>query len=236
MFNGLILVVAETDAQKAAAAQPARDLLPTLVERVLALATTHGATTTVIAHALELFTTLESQLPTRRFFHAVLCDSLFLSRFPTGLPAPIPELFSILKSTIQHPVDEQTGAFMAPDSVQRQTFKRVEALRMLAFAVHESEELKELSMVDIGRLVLPGQLAGLLAKVPEDELRSFAGALGVRTEEAGGMEMPKEIVVEGIVERWGAVEQETQDAGWWPDEVGSFLPVVSKQDGDSRFE
>lgn len=218
-----------TDAAAKKTASIQRSLFPSLLNHTVDLinslspASPHGSIQ-LSERLLELLSTLESQLPTRRFFHLVLQDRLFLERLdvPTHASlATLSGLARILASFVRFPVDEQTGQSIPRDTYRRSQYKRLEALRMICFARHsEVESFKELSMVDIGTLIGPERLAWYLNKAGKEEVDKLAEDLGVRTE-VEGREMAKEVVVDAIVERWGGREMEKwEDEAIYPDEVG----------------
>ncbi|KAI9010257.1 intron-binding protein aquarius-like protein [Hyaloraphidium curvatum] len=217
---------------------PQRRLLPSLL--TLALRTANACSpdpsvplprgaAELAERLIELFISLESQLPTRRWFHPLLSDRLFpelAARSALALrPSQDAELFrgmlGLLRTYFAFPVDESTGLPFPRGAWQRRRYKRLEALRMVAFALADGdEELREVAMVDIGFLADPKNLAEMLGKVEEGKLRAFAGQLGVRTrtdgmglddwapEEQGSAEelvegrLPKDLVVEAVVARW----------------------------------
>jgi intron-binding protein aquarius len=125
------------------------------------------ALTSMIAfeRCLELITDLLSQIPTRRFLHLVLEDTLFLTRvrksrmFERADGAPFRQLFEMLEHYFYFGLDNHTGQPLTDDEVQARRYRSLQLLQRLVYQhmsnVSDAEavrDCKEFALSAVGPL------------------------------------------------------------------------------------
>ncbi|ORZ33902.1 P-loop containing nucleoside triphosphate hydrolase protein [Catenaria anguillulae PL171] len=150
--------------------------LSTLVAQLISLLNSASPPTsqqsTFICRTLNLLIVLESQLPTRRFVHALLLDHGLLSlaekaRDAFGAASDIGRWLTVLLAYLLFAVDEHSGAMYSPDQAQAHIEQRLKHFQRLVFTQYATEhpEMMDLAMVHYAQLqdhaYLRGQLDGI---------------------------------------------------------------------------
>ena len=125
---------------------------------------------------VELCIDLLSQLPTRRFFHALIddCHLVDLCRLsPLGKGVGASSLFSrmvdVLQSYDEFDIDDHTGDPLAPDAVLSSYHQRIAHLQRVAF--RDFDRLKGMALVNIASLDSRAGLEKWVKDLPSDEVR-----------------------------------------------------------------
>ena len=134
---------------------------------------------------LEFLIDLESQLPTRRFFHVLLLDHNVIpllhncAMFKATNHLLI-KLLERLDFYIQFQIDDVTGMSLSRQESAALQHEWIGKIQKACFAKY-AEELDDIIFASIGSLVNPKSLVNHLEKLAATVLRDFAGIAGVRT-------------------------------------------------------
>jgi intron-binding protein aquarius len=130
---------------------------------------------------IAFLSSLLSQLPTRRFVHAVVEDKAILVKCHlSALQKRQPEgvLFSRLveglRSVLSFPIDDHTGDSLTEDAVTAAHYERVQQLQRLLFK--HWPKLNDLALSNCGKLENRDVLTKFLSQLTPDELRLLVTA------------------------------------------------------------
>lgn len=124
---------------------------------------------------VQLLNDLLSQLPTRRFLHAVLDDKAVLvtSRVSPLYNHPACDLYrrlvAMLHDSLTFPIDDHTGDAMLDDAVVAQHYERVQQLQRLLF--RHVPKLRQAAYLPCGTLSKKEDLMKHLKQLTQEELK-----------------------------------------------------------------
>lgn len=192
--------LAKKDAKKAAAGNKSGDYVPAsesveatflpslltgFLEHLSSAVGADGVVDTAAVRYCERFvaflSSLLSQLPTRRFVHAVVEDKAILvkchlSKLHTRQPegALFSQLVEGLRSVLSFPIDDHTGDSLSEDAVTAAHYERVQQLQRLLFK--HWPKLNDLALSNCGKLENRDVLTNFLSQLSPEELRLLVTA------------------------------------------------------------
>lgn len=132
---------------------------------------------------VEFLTDLINQLPTRRFFRAVLEDSHFIVRsrlsslYARKEGALFKQLLQILRFYENFEINDYTGQALSDDDVLKAHYDEMQHLQAVAFK--SFPELRKLALSSVASIDSRSSLKSLLKGLPDARLREFCVALGL---------------------------------------------------------
>ena len=172
-------------ASKTASTPSSSSFLPRLLNdflsRLTAAVSPDGATVDLAAvhyceHFVHFLSSLLSQLPTRRFVHAVIedkavlvkCRLSALHQHPT-VGALFSQLVEALRAVLCFPIDDHTGDALSEDAVTAKHYEKIQQLQRLLFKHWPS--LQEAALANCGTLEKREILTKFLSQLTAEELR-----------------------------------------------------------------
>jgi len=158
-------------------------------------------TTLYCERFVELLIDLFSQLPTRRFFHALCEDWMVLVRCQASALAAMPEgrLFSQLVDMFRFyqgfEINNHTGQPLTDDDLISTHYARLSRLQLIAFK-HFMPKLKPIALTNIASIETKGALLKHLKPLTLPELTKLCSMLGFCHEEK---EYTRETLIETLV-------------------------------------
>ncbi len=160
---------------------------------------------------------LLSQLPTRRFLHAVLCDSHFVVRCNRALSAAadrdqaasIGLLISSVDSLVHFEVDNQSGEALSAIEVQAAHAERLHRAQQVAYECFR-EALTDLVFSSTAEIGKPTVLRKHLANLAPEDLFEFARRCGVLSSrdlgssDVGAPSISVDFVLDVLIDHLGA--------------------------------
>ncbi|RHX99443.1 hypothetical protein DYB25_006198 [Aphanomyces astaci] len=183
-----------------------------------------------VAHALDLWVDLMSQLPTRRFLrtlavHLHLLMACRHSAVVTTHPL-LSKQVALLHFYVHFPLDDQTGHAWSAVEHKANVASRAHALQLTAFATHES--LRALSLLPLSSLSNRSVLQTQLNLVPDDILFPFAIAAGLVQPSDENIDL-----VDAFVDRFALHAPPTLSAlPLFPTEADLWAPDTASLDDD----
>jgi intron-binding protein aquarius len=155
-------------------------LLTDFLQHLSSAIDAHGVVDTSVVryceHFVAFLSSLLSQLPTRRFLHAVVEDKAILvkchlsklhSRQPEG--ALFSQLVEGLRSVLSFPIEDHTGDSLSEDAVTAAHYERVQQLQRLLFK--HWPKLNDLALHNCGKLENRDVLTKFLSQLSPEELK-----------------------------------------------------------------
>ena len=156
---------------------------------------------------LELIIDLLSQLPTRRFFHAVVLDqhvieSAELSAFAlSGSPAAkrFNQLLAMAKFYETYEIDDHTGTALTDAEVKAARCEQLIALQRAAFAM---DGLQDFALSNLSAIDSAASLHNHFSRLSSAQLASLTAALGLTHTSDQGAQLGKHFLVRLLVSRY----------------------------------
>jgi intron-binding protein aquarius len=149
----------------------------------------------------ELLVDLFSQLPTRRFFHALCEDWMVLVRCQSSALAQMPEgrlftqLLDMLRFYLGFEINNHTGQPLTEDDLLTEHYSRLTRLQLIAFK-HFLPKLKTLALTNVASVETKDALLRYLKPLKAEELTKLCAMLGLCHE---GREYDRQMLVEVVV-------------------------------------
>ena len=188
-----------------------------------------GGVILYLERLLELFIDLMAQLPTRRFFHAVLLDShalvhAALSPFASSPRAALfNQLLKLLVYYERFEVDDHKGTPIADADAKAAASERLQALQRVAFKMGGA--LVPFSLSNLSSIDTPAALAAHLGRLPQQQLVEIAGEVGLLHDAAQGEALGGPFLLRLLVdkyERRAAQHEAIGSLPLYPDEVSPW--------------
>ena len=171
---------------------------------------------------VEFMVDLLSQLPTRRFFRAVVVDASFAikCRFSALVKRPEGRLFGQLLDMFEFyegfEVDDQTGMPLTAEQVDAQQYTALQVLQRNAFKYY-SEELRDFALSPVGAVRSRDALLKHLGALPTDTLLSVAKRLQLLTvTEETAPTLSRRFVLEVLLRRHAARPSQLKEINAMP--------------------
>ncbi|KAF0710160.1 Aste57867_5611 [Aphanomyces stellatus] len=188
-----------------------------------------GSAAHYVAHALDLWIDLMSQLPTRRFLRTlVLHQHLLMACRHSALVKNHPLLakqVDLLHFYVHFPIDDQTGHAWTATEHKNELATRVHALQVAAF--ERDPALHALSLLPMSALSNRAVLETTLALIPDDVLYPFAISVGLIQPSDENVDM-----VDCFMDRFALYTPPTLPSlPMFPTETDIWAPEMASLDG-----